>query len=137
MKIFGKSFAKRLIALGALMLCAYSFPARADEYQKFIQITCAPTLNYFSLHTIAIDNTQIGGLGPDDQMLSPEALLKAPYTCNLPAAPLAHFPAYSLTAKIVDYASGHGDGRGCLLPSFSISLELNGSEIHKFPAYGG
>lgn len=121
--------------------------AKADQTWDFLQITCVPELNYFSLHTVAIEKdkfvtneTELANklhlLDSQEHMISPQALLKQPYTCNLPDYPAAHISAYSLTVKIADYVPVHLHGECGGLEQFNVVIELDGTEVRRFPAFG-
>lgn len=51
----GKQLSCFVVLLVALIVVLNPGAAKADETWDFLQITCAPELNYFSLRTVAVE----------------------------------------------------------------------------------
>ena len=108
--------------------------ANADAAWKAFQITCSPDLDYFAIHTISLENVEpkdtevVKGLESQNGIYTAKSILSNPYTCKLPTR--------SISVEIGDYVAPHYPGECGLDESYSVIMRVNGSEIHKFQAFG-
>jgi hypothetical protein len=140
--LFGSSL-RALVLLLAFAILSLPHQAQAGEgVLDFVQMTCIPELGYFALrtttlsrelpnHKVITDGSFKGmstRLESQNQMYSPEHLLRQPYECKLPTR--------LVTVRIEGYVAPHETGECALIEQFDISIGLNGEQIDKFPAYG-
>jgi hypothetical protein len=133
---FGRYLGRSLIVFSALVLCAYSFPARADYEWYAIHFVCIPDLDYFSVQTKAFEDVNpkdaeaAKRLETENGIYAPASVLATPYKCDLPSS--------SISAEIVGYVAPYYPGAcGLSDTHFGILLRINGTEAYRFDANNG
>jgi hypothetical protein len=131
-KMFSRAVLLMLLALIALP--TLSRPAKADHSDAFVQVTCVPTLDYFSIRTFDIENTPMMTAGPElEKQIEREGVqyladfVKKPAECRL--------SAHSIEVESTDFRSDGPDN--CSENGATFHIKVDGKEIYKFDAFGG
>jgi len=117
-----------------------SLPLQAKaENWDFLQFTCSPELNYFSMQTLALDLPsetlesfakvrKSNLLSERDGLYVARNNLNKPYICKLPRR--------TVSAEIANFIPGHERGECAMPDRFDVRIEINAVQVDEFPAYG-
>ncbi len=129
-----------VVVFSIMLNYGYSTQARAEAVLNFVQMTCVPEFEYFSLRTLTVSRNAhkiitadvlaatSKRLESEEQMFSPESLIKQPYQCS---SSTRH-----IIVKIDGYITPHEKGGCALCKNFDIAILVNGEEVDRFSAYG-
>jgi hypothetical protein len=123
-------------ALAVAGLCFIALPAMAEEQWEFIQPTCSPEMDFFTLRTmhfyknfpLSTDRSaffeKFDKLKKRENIYTPQELLSGKaYECHLPNG--------SVSLEIADYITSQGDE----LPHYNIYIKVNGKKVDQINSY--
>jgi len=126
----------------SMVLCLPLFAKAGEGTVDFLQMTCIPELDYFSVQPIVLSRELPREIHIDDdalaqmlmrlkvenQLYTPEALLKTLYECKLPHR--------TVTIKVEDYVAPHQRGECSLVENFEISLWIGNQKKYQASPFG-
>ena len=143
-----ESFARhwQVLLMGVPIFTILTFgvtEAHADNVWDAIGISCLADFNYLSIETMALPLSRSSGammnskskisditkrLESEHNIYTPLSLLNHPFHCKL--------QGHSISIAIEDYVAPHANGECGLLETLDISVRIDGTSSHRFPAYG-
>jgi hypothetical protein len=119
-----------LVLAGFVLSLGAPHLALAVERWHFLQMTCSPELDYFSLRTIQVEHSasvpteQLLRAQERNLMFSPDAVAKHPYDCKLQDR--------TISVELADYIPSHETGMCAAFPSFDVVVRIDGKQVNKF-----